>query len=158
MSAKESLSPQFVDVYHSSYDVSAPHYSYGRDHIFAGTEQSALERKDGEYDRRYVHQYRIPVNMIRPEIWADDDFDPDSWSHHKVMKLADERGPTLWETIPVAPWGIQPGEVFQYRNHHEDPGSISYVMHKRDIGHINSEKIRYMGFVDRKNPLDMGED
>jgi hypothetical protein len=134
--------PQFIDVYHASGGHSPPHTRYGRDHIFAGTEQSALDRRY-ETGRDIVHHYRIPVSMIRPEIWADDEHDPEHGSRY-VMEFADKSGPTLWETLPVIPHEVKPGEILQYRNHVEDKGSISYIMHRNDV---SDDKIKYMGMV-----------
>jgi hypothetical protein len=134
--------PQFIDVYHASMDNNAPHVRYGHPHVFAGTEQAAIDRMM-ESGRDVIHHYRIPVSMLRPEIWADDDHDPDSERDSRiVMELADKSGPTLWETVPVRPRDVKPGEVLQYRNQVEDKGSISYIMHKKDI---NDNKIKYMG-------------
>jgi hypothetical protein len=144
MAARESLSNQFITVHHSSYDDSPPHHSWDeRDHIFAGTDQAAYDRMERSPDRRFVHQYRIPVSMVRPELWADDQHDREN--SQIVHDLADHPGPTLWETLPVDPYTVKPGEVLQYRNQFEDVGSISYIMHKLDI--LN-RKIKYNGYID----------
>lgn len=147
MAARSNLhQTQFVDFYHSSLDDIAPHLSQlsSRSHLFGGTEQSALDRAEADQDRAFMHHYRVPRHMIRPEVWADDLHEPDRpFSNRRVNDLADDPGPTLWESAPVDPYSVKPGEALQYRNHHEDKGSISYVIHKKDAR--RGGPIKYVG-------------
>lgn len=147
MAAHENVQPnQFIDIYHASHDAKPPHESTrGKPPIFAGTRESALDRA-AESDRTHIHHYRIPKSMIRPELWADDEFDPDG-PQQIVHSLAGPRGATLWEGEPVRRTGLKQGDILQYRNHVEDMGSISYIFHKRDVG--KRGKIKYLGFEER---------
>lgn len=147
MAARSKLhQTQFVDFYHSSLDDIAPHLSqrFRKSHLFGGTEQSALDRAEADEDRAFMHHYRIPRHMIRPELWADDLHDSDRYFSNKAVNdLADDPGPTLWESAPVDPSSVKQGEVLQYRNHHEDKGSISYIIHKQDAR--RGGPIQYVG-------------
>lgn len=152
MPAKDHVNDdQFVNFFHSSYNVRPPHEvdpdaEEGRGHyIFGGTGKAARERALAS-DRTVIHHYKVPRSMVRPEIWADDDFSPEEDPMRRVHAFADNPGPTLFETQPVQPSSVKRGEVLRYRNHMEDAGSISYVMHKKDAQ--QGGPIRYMGKFD----------
>lgn len=140
-----SLGPQFEEFFHASEDDVPPHQVrvIKKQHIFGGTYDAAMDRSDVVSDYRYLHHYRIPKSMIRPEIWADDEHDPDNPRHMQaVHDLSDHPGPTLFESVPVDPKSVKEGEVLQYRNQHEHKGHISYVIHKKDA---QSGRIHYVG-------------
>lgn len=153
--------PQWVDIYHASEDAGVtphdrphPHGEkvapYRHDVVFGGTEESARHRVRGALNSgnaATLHHYRVKINDVSPVVYADD-----AWSSMKDAsdvtasgshKVAAKKGevPGLWETIPVSPSQSR-RSVLRYRNITEDPGSISYVMHK-DM--IKSGKIQYMG-------------
>jgi len=160
MAARNKLhQKQFVDFFHVSQDAFPPHTAKydRRQYIFGGTKESALDRSEADVDRPYLHHYRIPRSMLRPEVWADDMHEPDRpWSIDNVHRLADDPGPTLWEDVPADPDSVKPGEVTQYRNHHEDKGSISYIIHKQDAR--NGGPISYVGVTKLFEPHDSEDD
>lgn len=141
MAAKHNLGDQFIDIYHASERPDPPHTRSGGSPIFAGTREAALDRA-AESDRQHIHHYRIPKRMVRPELWADDDYPAHEDTGNVVHRLADPPGATLWEGVPVSTTGLKQGEILQYRNHAEDVGSISYVFHKHDA---EQGKIKYLG-------------
>lgn len=162
MAARSNLhQTQFVDFYHSSLYDFAPHLAQApqRTYLFGGTKESALDRAEADQDRAFMHHYRIPRHMIRSEVWADDQHIPERpYSNKRVNDLAPDPGPTLWETVPVDP-RVKRGEVLQYRNHHEDPGSISYIIHKSDAR--RGGPIEYLGVTqlhDRQPELEEDDD
>ena len=150
-----SLSPdQFVDVFHSSYLEKPPHEvsveeivgskryekmdKSQENAIFAGTRESA----ESLFSRNFIHKYRIPRSMVRPELWADDLSSPrgrpplDPTHHHPDTRAQ------LFEQFPANPADVTPTEVLQYRNDVEDMGSISHIMHKDAI---KNGTIQYLG-------------
>lgn len=150
---------QFIDIYHASEDgFTPPHVKdhpqssvivpYKKDVIFGGTEQAARDRVRATLRNggtAALHHYRAPLAHVSPVVYADD-----AWAHLPQDQLVDgahsaaERvgeHPSLWETVPVSPSQSR-RSVLRYRNFVEDPGSISYIMHK-DM--INSGKIQYVG-------------
>lgn len=156
MAAKHKLQEnQFVDFFHVSEEELPPHQlephriaMLNPDALFGGTQVSAIDRMhSAEDDRRWLHHYRVPRHMIRPEIWGDDLHDPTkSYSNERVMRYADHPGPTLWEGEPASAADATPGNVIQYRNHHEDTGSISYIINKKDA--LPGGPIEYKGVTD----------
>ena len=160
MAARSKLHQiQFVDFFHASQDEFPPHTAMHdrRQYIFGGTKESALDRSEVDVDRPYLHHYRIPRSMLRPEIWGDDLHEPDKkWSMENVHHLADDPGPTLWEDVPADPDSVKQGEVMQYRNHHEDKGSISYIIHKQDT--LRGGPISYVGVTKLFEPHDSESD
>lgn len=144
MGAKDNVNDeQFIDFYHSSFSAIPPHLN--REYVglrgsilYGGTKYSAMDRATagGVFapKRGHIHHYKIPKSMIRPEIWADDNYNPNLSSKHSgLFDFAGPAGPTLWENIPAPISEMKPGEVYQYRNHVEDPGTISYAINTDDV-------------------------
>lgn len=158
-----SLSPdQFVDVFHSSYLERPPHevsveeivgsnryrsMDKSQDNaVFAGTRAAAEE-----FNRKFIHKYRIPKSIIRPELWADDD----TWLHGQTPLAPTHHHPDtraqLFEQFPARPADVTPTEVLQYRNNVEDKGSISHIMHKDAI---KNGTIQYLGSEPTKKKVE----
>jgi hypothetical protein len=163
-----TLNPdQFIDVFHSSYFEKPPHEMSVREImknrnmvpsnyrendlvdsmdrvVFAGTRAAAQSR----IARDYVHKYRIPTSMVRPELWGDDlsnktgskPFPP---THHHPTPQAE-----LFEMFPADINDVTPTEVIKYRNDVEDAGIISHIMSKEAI---KNGTIQYLGMEPRKN-------
>lgn len=165
MAAKDNISNQFIDVFHSSridtppHEISSDEYFENEFHdesdllhaesgnpdgdfIFTGTRDSATDRSlTDDYDRRsYLHKYRIPASMVRPETFADD------MAPNNIEPVRDhlETGTVheLWETTPAQTHLVTPDSVVRYRNRHEDIGSISHIIHKQSV---KPGKIKYLG-------------
>jgi hypothetical protein len=150
-----SLNPdQFVDVFHSSYLERPPHEVSveeivgsnryrARDKsqenaVFTGTRASA----ESLFSRNFIHKYRIPKSMIRPELWADDDSSPRGRAPLNPTHHHPDTQAQLFEQFPANPADVTPTEVIQYRNDVEDMGSISHIMHKDAI---KNGTIQYLG-------------
>lgn len=158
MSAADNLhNDQFIDVFHSSFDEVPPHMiapsKFLAGHLsnlpgnekgellFAGTRRAAVSRSS----RDWLHSYRIPKSMIRPETWGDDLKDPKSgiytWSQTGEQ-------PELFEMLPADTSLVNPKTVIKYRNSVEDSGSISHIFHK---GSVHSGLIKYLGVEPRRS-------
>lgn len=158
MAASDALNQDlFIRVYHASRFIDPPHTTTGSVYpLHAGTLDAAYERGRVAGDtRRYIHAYDVPKSMIRPELWADphrdykDYIDKDTgystggnYTEEQTLKHRIPKQPELWESVPVTMHGPMPGKVFQYRNDHEDPGSISYMINTRNIMNENSFAIQ----------------
>jgi hypothetical protein len=157
-----ALNPdQFVDVFHSSYFEKPPHEMsvhevmkmnalapvFQKDIetvnnmdrvVFAGSREAAESR----WNRDYIHKYRIPAAMVRPELWNDDlgsekGEAPIRPTHHYPNVQGE-----LFEMFPARITDVTPTEVIKYRNSVEDRGSISHIMPKEAI---NNGTIQYLG-------------
>jgi hypothetical protein len=177
MAASDALNQDlFIRVYHSSIKKTPPHV-FGTDErpserrgIHAGTLDSAIDRgKITSEDRSYIHVYDVPRSMINQEVWADphrnhrDYIDRvtgystgGNYTEEQTLKHRIPKQPELSESVPIRRDPIR-GTVLQYRNDHEDPGSISYLMHTYDIDNFNdidnfdlAKNIRYHGVLTPK--------
>jgi hypothetical protein len=147
-------SDQFVDVFHSSYLERPPHEvsveeivgnkryasmdKSQENAVFAGTRAAAESR----FSRNYIHKYRIPRSMVRPELWADDLSSPRGRAPLRPTHHHSDTQAQLFEQFPADPADVTPTEVIQYRNDVEDMGSISHIMHKDAI---KNGTIQYLG-------------
>lgn len=173
MAAKDNVSEQFIDVFHRSRDATPPHEVSGEDYfynefedrpyrdlrhfekinpegdlIFTGTRQAANALSDNNA-RPYLHKYRIPASMVRPETFADDMAPPNStparpWGKFNEKTKQWDDGPQyeLWETTPAQTHLVTPNSVVRYRNNVEDYGNLSHIIHKQAV---RSGKIQYVG-------------
>lgn len=156
MSAADNLhNDQFIDVFHSSIDEVPPHMidpsnwladrmnklpgNEKGELLFAGTRKAAVSR----IGRDWLHSYRIPKSMIRPETWGDDMKLPEdgiyTWSQTGEQ-------PELFEMLPADTSLVNPKTAIKFRNAVEDYGSISHVFHK---GSVHSGLIKYLGVEPR---------
>jgi len=157
-----TLNPdQFIDVFHSSFFEKPPHEmsvreimknrnilpsKYREDAlvdsmdriVFAGTREAAESR----WNRDYIHKYRIPAAMVRPELWNDDLSSEKGETPMRPTQHYPNKQGELWEMFPARITDVTPTEVIKYRNTVEDAGSISHIMSKEAI---KNGTIQYLG-------------
>lgn len=113
------------------------------DVIFTGSKEAAKERaKNDDWweSRTYMHRYKVPESMVRPETWADDMAQPNTTPVHAGASEKPQH--ELFETHPAPLELVTPESAIKFVNQFEDYGGLSYAIHK---GAIKSGKIKYMG-------------
>lgn len=143
-----------IRAYHSTWLAIEPHELNDDSSIHAGTMQSAYDRLshgldvtlddsdygNGEVMDSYLHAYEIPRGLISRTMSLDPD-SPNVLRHSNTSRKRLRKAPqkiSSWD----ADESKQPTSVVQYRNTHEDPGSISYVI---PSNLIHSGKVKYLG-------------
>lgn len=162
MSAHEGINKnQFIDVYHMSDSVDAPHTvahpqssGVANKTLFLGSGQTTQHfgrsnPGDPRKPRQFQHAYRVPMSALEPVVKGDDTFDGDHLSGYALNQLADASGvdqPELFESVGSSRWEtVSRGKVQPYRNHGEGRGSLSFIMPKDKMEDLG---IQYMGVKD----------
>lgn len=146
--------PQFVTMYHASFKAKPPHDPFVNnvledytnahpDVIHMGSLTAA-----NSFKRRYIHEYRVPVEHVYPVTFGDEDEFIYNETHRDEQGVPTEFGavmkgkqPGLFETMAGYPeLALKSKMAVPYRNMtREDMGGISYMVPKSLIRRDGAE-------------------
>lgn len=156
---------QFIRVFHISWNDTPPHMLKptgmhdfdSEDNVHPEVLHMGDRRAALQIHRTHLHEYEMDPSVVQPWIVGDSKFvmdEEDYWrtSEHINSKTADfdksmaGQQEQLWETVPGNPIdAVKKLKVIPYRNHRENPGSISYMIPK-DL--MRTGRVRHVGVTD----------
>lgn len=164
---------QFIKVFHISWSDTPPHlltptgmhmYTKG-DNVHPEVLHMGDRRAALQIHRTHLHEYEIDPSVIQPWIVGDSKAvmdEDDEWrqSEHTNYRTKDfdksmaGKQEQLWETIPSNPFeAVGNMKVIPYRNHRENPGSISYMIPK---SLMRTGRVRHVGVTDLEQKDEKG--
>lgn len=158
--------PQFVKMYHASYNPKPPHDRFANNSLEDYTNSHPDVIHMGSLDaaktfkRRYIHAYEVPVEHVYPATFGDEDefiYNQDKKDAYgtptEFGRVMRGKQPGLFETMAGEPeLALKSNMAVPYRNMtHEDMGGISYMVPKSLIRRDGAE---WVDTIDQ-NP-DMG--